>query len=1044
MAWSTWHRDYDKIFLEGGGVARIPDEELERLKVEVSLERLVTAAGVSLRRAGADLVGCCPFHEDREPSLVVSPGKNLWHCMGACQAGGSVIDWVMRAEGVSFRHAVELLRDGRAGAEPVSGSAPGRSSVRKLPSPLQRSADDFELLDQVVAFYHQTLTESPDALGYLQARRIDHPEVLAAFRLGFANRTLGYRLPNKQRKEGAEVRGRLQRLGVLRDSGHEHFNGSMVVPVFDDAGRVVEMYGRKVRDDLRPGTPVHLYLPGPHAGVWNLPAVAASSEVIVCESLIDALTLWCAGFRHVTAAYGTEGFTADHLEAFRRHRVRRVLIAFDRDDAGDRAARRLAETLMAEGIECFRIELPRGADVNDIACDATVPAEVLGRFVRKAAWMGSGPGPADRRHAGPIETAGVPSLPAVTDDVSSSSAAEPLAAPLEPAPVVEPGVISPAPTAGLPVPELSETGEAVIVLGDRRWRVRGLDKVTSFDLLRLNVLVSRPDARHGQVFHVDTLDLYSARARAVFVKCAADELGLSEEVIKRDLAKVLLACEALADEAVAAAQTPKEQTVELTEEERVAALELLRDPNLVERITADFGRAGVVGESSNCLVGYLAAISRKLDQPLAVIVQSTSAAGKSALMEAVLSLVPGEERVKFSAMTGQSLFYMGEADLAHKVLAVAEEEGAERAAYALKLLQSEGELSIASTGKDNATGRLVTHTYRVVGPVAIMLTTTAIDVDEELLNRCIVLTVDEDREQTRAIHDRQRHRQTLEGLLAGADRDRVVKVHQDAQRLLEPVMVVNPYAEGLTFTDGRTRTRRDHMKYLTMIRAVTLLHQHQRPRRSATGADGRQVAYIESTVADISLANRLAHEVLGRSLDELPPQTRGLLDLLDGIVAARAQEQAVDRDQVRLTRRDLREQTGWSDTALKVHLARLVDLELVIAHRAEKGNGFVYELAWDGAGRDGGRFLIGLTDPSQLTSVHVYDDSRSGQNGARSGAGQGVVSPRSGPGQGGVEPEKPLAHKAVSAPQVSNSGDSTDTGSDRDRVVVAGVSRRAG
>ncbi|MBK6515461.1 MAG: hypothetical protein IPG04_15425 [Polyangiaceae bacterium] len=115
-----------------------------------------------------------------------------------------------------------------------------------------------------------------------------------------------------------------------------------------------------------------------------------------------------------------------------------------------------------------------------------------------------------------------------------------------------------------------------------------------------------------------------------------------------------------------------------------------------------------------------------------MVIQSSSAAGKSSLMDAVLSLMPEEERVQYSAMTGQSLFYMSGQDLKHKVLAIVEEEGAERASYALKLLQSEGELTIASTGKDPATGRLVTHTYRVEGPVSIMLTTTAIEVDEEL------------------------------------------------------------------------------------------------------------------------------------------------------------------------------------------------------------------------------------------------------------------------------------------------------------------------
>ncbi len=206
-------------------MARIPEAEIERLKEEVSLQRLVELAGVELRRQGKDMVGCCPFHEDRTPSLVISPAKNLWHCLGACQAGGSVIDWVMRVEGVSFRHAVELLRDGVAPTRVAAGERrPARvSTVTKLPSPLERTADDRELLERVVGFYQQTLKESGEALGYLERRGLVHAELIERFRLGYANRTLGYRLPAKNRQAGAEIRGRLQRLGVLRASGHEHF-----------------------------------------------------------------------------------------------------------------------------------------------------------------------------------------------------------------------------------------------------------------------------------------------------------------------------------------------------------------------------------------------------------------------------------------------------------------------------------------------------------------------------------------------------------------------------------------------------------------------------------------------------------------------------------------------------------------------------------------------------------------------------------------------------------------------------------------------------
>lgn len=719
-------------------MARIPEEEIERLKEEVSLQRLVERAGVELRRQGKDLVGRCPFHEDHTPSLVVSPAKNLWHCLGACQAGGSVIDWVMRTEGVSFRHAVELLRDGVAPSL-ASGQRAARSTVTKLPSPLERTADDRELLERVVGFYHQTLKESTDAVGYLERRGLRHPELVERFRLGYANRTLGYRLPAKNRQAGADIRGRLQRLGVLRSSGHEHLSGSLVIPVMDADGVAVQLYGRKIRDDLRPGTPAHLYLPGAHRGVFNRAALTASREVIVCESLIDALSFWCHGQQHVTAAYGVEGFTAEHLAAFEQHGVERVLIAYDRDEAGDRAAIKLAERLQAEGFECFRVLFPAGIDANALITGVEDPAGALAELLRAAVWLGSGPTPPRAPAETEVDVVEAEPIGVEAQDVREAPEVSFLAAqPLEPPPA---SPLPPGPPVG---PSVQLAGDELRVgIDDRRWRVRGLGKVTSFEVLRVNLLVAREDERRGHVFHVDSLDLYSARARGVFCRQAAAELQLAEELVARDLGRVLLVCEERAEDAIRQAQAPTDPAVVLSDAERERALELLTAPDLIERVVRDFASAGVVGEETNCLVSYLAAVSRMLDRPLAVIVQSTSAAGKSALQDAVLSMVPLEERVAFSAMTGQSLFYMGESDLQHKVLAVSEEEGAERASYALKLLQSEGELSIASTGKDGTTGRLVTHTYRVKGPVAIFLTTTAVDVDEELLNRCIVLSVDE-------------------------------------------------------------------------------------------------------------------------------------------------------------------------------------------------------------------------------------------------------------------------------------------------------------
>jgi len=372
-------------------MARIPEEEIDRLKREVSVERLAEAHGVRLKRHGADLIGLCPFHEDHSPSLVISPQKNLWNCLGACGKGGSVIDWVMCAEGVSFRHAVELLRRehfplaARPGAKP-----PQRSSTPKLPAPVSQDGDDRALLLQVTHYYHATLKNSPDALKYLQGRGLTSTEMVEQFELGFADRTLGYGLPEKNRVAGAELRGRLQRLGILRETGHEHFNGSVVIPVFNLEGEVVEMYGRKITPGLRPGTPLHLYLPGARRGVWNEQALIASKEIILCEALIDALTFWCAGYRHVTASYGVNGFTDDHRAAFQKHGTKRISIAYDRDDAGEQAAEKLAEELMAMGVECFRVQFPKGMDANEYALKVGPAPKSLGVAIRSAQWMGKG------------------------------------------------------------------------------------------------------------------------------------------------------------------------------------------------------------------------------------------------------------------------------------------------------------------------------------------------------------------------------------------------------------------------------------------------------------------------------------------------------------------------------------------------------------------------------------------------------------------------------------------------------------------------------
>ena len=365
---------------------RIPDAELEQIKRGTDLAALVRAKGVELHPHGTGhLAGKCPFHEDSTPSFIVTPAKNLFHCLG-CGAGGTVIDFVMKHDGLSFRHAVEVLRSGQVSALVATTTPTKKATVPKLPPPVEYDADDQTLLAQVIDYYHERLMQTPAALAYLEKRGLRSEEAIKAFKLGFADRTLGLRLPNKQRVAGAEIRERLERLGVYRESGHEHLNGCLVVPIRGADGAILGAYGRKIVEQQSTGIR-HLYLPGPHRGVWN-PACLGSREVILCEALLDALTFWTHGHRNVTTAYGVEGFTEELLDALVLAKTERVFIAFDRDEAGERGAVKVAERLMARGVDCRRVLFPHGQDANEYARKVQPADKALTVLLNAAVWLG--------------------------------------------------------------------------------------------------------------------------------------------------------------------------------------------------------------------------------------------------------------------------------------------------------------------------------------------------------------------------------------------------------------------------------------------------------------------------------------------------------------------------------------------------------------------------------------------------------------------------------------------------------------------------------
>ncbi len=674
----------------------------------------------------------------------------------------------------------------------------------------------------------------------------------------------------------AETKQELTRLGVITAAGRELLDACVVFPlVAPGSGQVLSLYARSIQGRR------HLYLPGERRGVFNPQGAQTGGEVILTESVIDAAALWAAGIRNAIPIYGINGLTEDILNHLEETRVRRVTLVLDSDDAGRSAAKRLSERLAAH-FEIRSVELDAKDPAEFLAAGGSVD-EIRDRI--REAWQ-------------PAQT--TPTARPESDDSHL-------------------GV-------------QRREGALVLAAADREYRVRGLGLV-GLERLRVNLRVK---AEKG--FHLDTLDLYQARSRASFAQAASTATGLPEGRIAKDLLELV---DRLEEERLRMRnedrQPEKEATATMTDQERREALEFLRSPDLIERIAADFEAAGLVGERAGALVAYLAAVSRKLTKPLSVLIVARTGAGKSSLQDALCSLLPPEEVVRVTRLTGQALFYKDPDSLKSKVLAIAEEEGAAQAVYSLRTLASDQWLSIAATRTDPQTGKLHTEHYEIHGPVSIVITTTSPEAfDEETRSRFIPLTLNESVEQTRAILARQRARHTLDGALAEAGAENVRKRHHHAQRLLRPLRVVNPYVDRLTYPEDRLIARREQEKYLTLINVIAFLRQYRKEVKRASREDV-SIEYVEVGPEDIALANELAREVLWRGWDELAPPVRGMKRELEKLYARRAGEQGIEPASVGMTRREIREATGWSDWQVRMYCQRLVEMEYLIL--AGNGNG---------------------------------------------------------------------------------------------------------
>jgi DNA primase catalytic core len=882
-------------------------EEFEKddIKKNIDIVELFASFRVELKQRGAppgkSFMGLCPFHEDHNPSLSVDREKGLFNCFG-CGESGDAFDLVEKMKNFGFKEALKFLKDWSGSPRGVSlrlSSTPKETlplsmTGNNLPpeNPVKVSAPDAGSIDLniVVDYYHKKLFDNPKSLEYLKKRGLRNAENYTRFSMGFADGSLLETLSEAQKEA-------LKQSGIITDKDKEHFQNCLIFPIFDENNQAVGLYGRDIDDD---SGFKHRYLKGPHRGVFNRKASRVYDEILLTESIIDALSLIEIGFENVQALYGTNGFTEEHLEILKNDRVKgarpTVILALDNDEAGQRAAGLLKERLLSEGFRVKVISPYSGKDWNEALVSGNLKKEDLKALIEQAA---------------------------VFQQEDEKELKE-----------------------GFKVRE--EKGQIYFTylegIAPITYRLTGVKEVF------VNSLKVTVKAEWEDNYFIDTVDLYVYRSRAAFASHLAGQFGIEARRVERDLLNILEYLERRREERIAVDEPKKK---ELTEEERRAGLELLRSPHLFDEIVNDMSILGYVGEDMNKKLLYLCATSRKMDNPISVMIVSESASGKSYLVDTVKKLIPEEETIEMTSLSDQALNFIK--DLLNKFLVFGESGFNEQIEHQIREMLSGNRLSRLVTVKDEKTGELITKLYKKEVIVASVMSTTAYEMNPENASRYFLINADESKEQTRRIFEAQRQKYSLERHYTKAEQiPAIIVKHHAAQRLLQKRLIVNPIAPFMDFPDGLMRLRRDHDRFIDLMAVICFLRQYQKPTRSVvyegSTVQGRAVEYIECDDTDYITAREfVVNGMLSSTLDDLPKSVKRFYEELRSILKEKAQESGLKATEAEIHQREIRKRIDWlSVDRIKRYLRQLVKYEYIVLRvSGNRGQRFSYSLAVD-------------------------------------------------------------------------------------------------
>ena len=795
---------------------------IEEIKTQLTLSQVLSQYNLSPDRNHRL---CCPWHNDKTPSLQIYPKTNTWTCFSSnCSAGsGDQIDFIMKYEKITKHEAIlkakELIN-------------PNYTMSKTKP------VAEISRIAILTKYYQATLSALPrskKAIEYARSRNLDYGKL----GIGYSGADIGRKWNKSLHESGSQI-------GVLQKSGEGYrpkIKYCLMFAMNNREGKIVDVYGRSIMDK---SNAKHFYLSGKQQGLYPHYPKSETAKLILTESIIDAASLAQSEITNefsALALYGTNGFTEEHSQAIRElELLEEVIFFFDGDEAGEKAIKKWTPEIkrINEKLKITYVNTPKGEDVNSLL-QGHEP-EILRHLINERS-----------------EVAKQQDLFFSTESIESGSPDRQLKEEPKEAP-------------HRTIKKLDATNSELLTYTtvELKITILGGIRITGLDRMKVTVKIESSKNPHQLIRH--SLDLYHAKQVDHLCEMIASQLEIRSSKASQIISQMTTALEAYRQRRLEAMKPKAPQLYQMTPREKEAAIKYLKSPQLMINTAKAIKQSGIVGEEKNAMIGYVVYLSRKREKSLHVMYLGASGSGKTHVQEGLASLTPAEDKIEATGLSDQALYYEG-MKLKGKILFIEDIDGAENIMYIIRELQSKGKIIKRVAWRDNKGN---TQTIEVVaeGPVVISSCTTQEKVYEDNANRCILLYIDQSKEQDKRVMDYIKNKST--GKIKETEQDEIRKQIQNAQRVLRPIKVYNPYANLIDLPSEVFKPRRSLPLLLGFIETVTFYHQYQREIKT----DNQGQRYIESTYEDIQVSFDLLKDVLFSKSDELTKAAREFLEML--------------------------------------------------------------------------------------------------------------------------------------------------------------------